>query len=32
MIDSSAKKQIRDKINGYKPKSMGKIGEAVVAC
>lgn len=31
MPDFSTKKQIKDKLKGYKPKSMGPIGEAVVA-
>jgi hypothetical protein len=31
MTDFSTEKQIRDKLNGYKPKSMGPIGEAIVA-
>ena len=31
MTDFSTKKQIEDKLRGYKPKSIGPIGEAVVA-
>ncbi len=31
MTDFSTKKQIEDKLKGYKPKSIGPIGEAVVA-
>jgi len=31
MTDFSTKKQINDKLKNYKPKSIGKIGEAVVA-
>jgi len=31
MIDFTTKKQVKDKLDGYNPKSMGKIGEAVVA-
>ncbi|MCP6718624.1 MAG: hypothetical protein KJI71_00145 [Patescibacteria group bacterium] len=31
MTDFSTKKQIKDKLKGYKPKSMGPIGEAIVA-
>ncbi len=31
MTDFSTIKQIKDKLKGYKPKSLGPIGEAVVA-